>query len=91
MLLEGRDRIGGRTWNGIVDGFNYEMGGTWIHWHMPHIYREMSFYNMQSELIVTQTPGGKHDYFTLKNGDKAINMSHEEEVKLTHQKDLSKC
>ncbi|KAL4799627.1 hypothetical protein BDV19DRAFT_400808 [Aspergillus venezuelensis] len=82
LLLEARDRIGGRTWNGVIDGFNYEMGGTWVHWTMPHVYREMSLYSMQSEFIITQVPGGKHDYFTLKSGAGTRNMSHVEEAEL---------
>ena len=47
---------------------------------MPHLYREMSLYNMHGDFLLTQTPGGKHDYFTLKSGGRAINMSHTEEV-----------
>jgi NADPH-dependent 2,4-dienoyl-CoA reductase/sulfur reductase-like enzyme len=31
-LIEARDRIGGRTWTSKIEGFGYEMGGTWIHW-----------------------------------------------------------
>jgi NADPH-dependent 2,4-dienoyl-CoA reductase/sulfur reductase-like enzyme len=31
-LIEARDRIGGRTWTSTIEGFDYEMGGTWIHW-----------------------------------------------------------
>jgi monoamine oxidase len=27
LLLEGRDRIGGRTWTSDIDGYPYEMGG----------------------------------------------------------------
>jgi len=84
LLIEARDRIGGRTYNGIVDGFNYEMGGTWVHWLMPHFYREMSFYNMQADFIVSQTPGGKHDYFTPNSESGTITMSHAEEVRYTH-------
>ncbi|GME48596.1 hypothetical protein GTA08_BOTSDO12869 [Neofusicoccum parvum] len=82
LLLEARDRIGGRTWNGILDGFNYEMGGTWIHWHMPHIYREVSLYGLQDDFIVTQVPGGKEDYCTLITGDERRNISHEEEEEM---------
>ena len=32
LLLEARDRIGGRTWTASVFGENLEMGGTWLHW-----------------------------------------------------------
>ncbi|KAB2571841.1 Monoamine oxidase N [Lasiodiplodia theobromae] len=80
LLLEARDRIGGRTWNTTINGFTYEMGGTWIHWHMPHIYREVSLYGLQDDFIVTQTPGGKEDYCTLITGDRRTNISHEEEI-----------
>ncbi|EGX88432.1 monoamine oxidase N [Cordyceps militaris CM01] len=66
LLLEARDRLGGRTWNATINGFHYEVGGTWIHWHMPHIYRE--------------NPGSKEDYFTATTGHEQRNMSHEEEA-----------
>lgn len=29
LLLEARDRIGGRTWTLQVDGERFEIGGTW--------------------------------------------------------------
>ena len=32
LLLEARDRIGGRTWTASAFGENLEMGGTWLHW-----------------------------------------------------------
>lgn len=32
LLIEGRDRIGGRTWTAKELGEEFEMGGTWIHW-----------------------------------------------------------
>lgn len=32
LLVEGRDRIGGRTWTAKALGEEFEMGGTWIHW-----------------------------------------------------------
>lgn len=32
LLLEGRDRIGGRTWTAKALGEEFEMGGTWVHW-----------------------------------------------------------
>lgn len=80
MLIEARDRIGGRTWHSTIDGFNYEMGGTWLHWHMPHIYREMSLYEMNGDWIATQNPGGKYDYHTLTTPGQKRNITHDEEV-----------
>jgi len=32
LLLDARDRIGGRTWTASVFEEELEMGGTWIHW-----------------------------------------------------------
>jgi lysyl oxidase-like protein 2/3/4 len=32
LLVEGRDRIGGRTWTAKSMGEEFEMGGTWVHW-----------------------------------------------------------
>lgn len=46
LLLEARDRIGGRTYTAELDGHLYEMGGTWVHWTQPHTYREMSRYGL---------------------------------------------
>ncbi|KAF1851637.1 flavin-containing amine oxidase [Cucurbitaria berberidis CBS 394.84] len=80
LLLEGRDRIGGRTWHGTLDGFNYEMGGTWIHWTMPHIYREVSLYGLNDDWIVSQQPGGKLDYATVVAGERRVDLTHDEEA-----------
>ena len=32
LVVEARDRIGGRTWTAQVFGEEFEMGGTWVHW-----------------------------------------------------------
>ncbi|WAO90189.1 Amino-oxidase domain-containing protein [Fusarium falciforme] len=80
LLLEGRDRLGGRTWNASIDGFNYEMGGTWMHWHMPHIYREISLYGLENDWVVTQNPGSRLDYSTLCTNKGQLKLSHEDEA-----------
>ncbi|KAH8886575.1 amine oxidase [Thozetella sp. PMI_491] len=46
LLLEARDRIGGRTWTAKIDGHNYEMGGTWVHWLQPHVWAEVTRYGL---------------------------------------------
>lgn len=33
LLIEARDRIGGRTWTARELGEEFEMGGTWVHWY----------------------------------------------------------
>jgi monoamine oxidase len=42
LLLEARDRLGGRTWSADWDGIPVEYGGAWVHWHQPHTWSELS-------------------------------------------------
>ncbi|KAG5655100.1 hypothetical protein KAF25_000223, partial [Fusarium avenaceum] len=50
LLIDGRDRIGGRTWTAKSMGEEFEMGGTWVHWNQPHVYSEIHHYNLQGNL-----------------------------------------
>ncbi|KAF7585771.1 hypothetical protein BBP40_010144 [Aspergillus hancockii] len=51
LLLEARDRIGGRTWTTDTLGEELEMGGTWVHWGQPHAYSELQRYGLHRNLI----------------------------------------
>ncbi|MDQ3857182.1 MAG: FAD-dependent oxidoreductase [Actinomycetota bacterium] len=42
LLLEARDRLGGRTWSSSWDGIPVEYGGQWVHWHQPHTWSELT-------------------------------------------------
>jgi monoamine oxidase len=42
LLLEARDRLGGRTWSTAWNGFQVEYGGAWVHWHQPHTFSELT-------------------------------------------------
>ncbi|MGZ4254335.1 MAG: flavin monoamine oxidase family protein [Solirubrobacteraceae bacterium] len=45
LLLEARDRLGGRTWSAEwtpVHPARIEYGGAWVHWHQPHTWSELS-------------------------------------------------
>jgi len=42
VLLEARDRLGGRTWSAPWDGRRIEYGGAWVHWHQPHTFAEIT-------------------------------------------------
>ncbi|WP_323055328.1 MULTISPECIES: flavin monoamine oxidase family protein [Streptomyces] len=46
LLLEARDRIGGRTWTDTWQGQQIERGGTWVDPTQPHVWRELSRYNI---------------------------------------------
>jgi len=41
LLLEARDRLGGRTWTAPWEGLDIELGGGWVHWHQPHTWSEL--------------------------------------------------
>ena len=42
LLLEARDRLGGRTWSSRWNGIPIEYGGAWVHWHQPHTFSELT-------------------------------------------------
>ncbi|OAL20824.1 hypothetical protein AYO22_08452 [Fonsecaea multimorphosa] len=82
LLLEGRDRLGGRTWSSEIEGYPYEMGGTWVHWFQPHVYRELSRYGMKDQMVQSTDYSKKHNFFTFKTAAGVRNMSHKEEDSL---------
>lgn len=61
LIIEARDRIGGRTFTTEVDNEKYEIGGTWVHWSQPHIWTEITRYG----LSVVETKGATADRLTL--------------------------
>lgn len=50
LLLEARDRLGGRTWSADWDGIPVEYGGAWVHWHQPHTWSEITRAGLRLEL-----------------------------------------
>ena len=46
VIVEARDRLGGRTWVAPFSGVQVEMGGTWVHWLQPHVWAEMRRYGL---------------------------------------------
>ena len=46
VVLEARDRVGGRTWTDERLGRDLEMGGTWVHWIQPHTWAELTRYGI---------------------------------------------
>ncbi|KAJ3547326.1 hypothetical protein NM208_g1572 [Fusarium decemcellulare] len=50
LLLEGRNRIGGRSWSVKKDGFVYELGGTWIHRNQAQVWTEIVRYGFDGKL-----------------------------------------
>lgn len=46
LLLEARERIGGRTMTTAISGHTVELGGSWVHWHQPHVWAELTRYGI---------------------------------------------
>lgn len=52
VLLESRDRLGGRTWTKPSPlGRDLEMGGGFVHWLQPHLFAEMVAYDIGFEPV----------------------------------------
>ncbi|KAL4907149.1 hypothetical protein BDW74DRAFT_189706 [Aspergillus multicolor] len=80
LLLEARDRIGGRSWSSDIGGYPFEMGGTWVHWGQPHVWREISRYGMCGELEESFDFSRGVNCFELRTDQKESSvMSHEQE------------
>ncbi|RHZ52627.1 flavin monoamine oxidase family protein [Aspergillus thermomutatus] len=81
LLIEARDRIGGRSWSSNIDGYPFEMGGTWVHWGQPHVWREISRYQMRNELESSFDFSRGVNHFQLRTGEEEESriMSHAEE------------
>ena len=49
LLLEARDRLGGRTWTHRWNDTDVELGGGWVHWHQPHVWSEITRAGLATE------------------------------------------
>ncbi|KAI1362304.1 amine oxidase [Xylaria arbuscula] len=79
LLIEGRDRVGGRTFTIDEDSYKYEMGGTWVSHCQPYTFREMMRYKIDRDLITTRQHGHENDYYTINlPGIGRRDLSHEE-------------
>lgn len=68
LVLEARNRIGGRTWTSSYAGHKVEMGGTWVESTQPHIGAELKRYNITLEeeqpvdRVFLPTPAGPKEF-----------------------------
>ncbi|SMR61915.1 unnamed protein product [Zymoseptoria tritici ST99CH_1E4] len=79
LLLEGRDRVGGRSWSSNIDGYPFEMGGTWVHWGQANTWREVVRYKMANDVEKSFDFSRGVRHFELNIGDQGSTMSHEDE------------
>ncbi len=85
LLLEGRDRIGGRSWSTDIGGYPFEMGGTWVHWGQPHVWREISRYEMRDQIEISYDFSSGINQYLMVNAEGTQSMTHDEEVGLGSQ------
>lgn len=46
ILLEAKDRLGGRAWVSELGGVQIELGGGYVHWSQPHVWSEITRYGL---------------------------------------------
>ena len=49
VILEARNRLGGRTFTNEFEGKSVDFGGTWVHWLQPYIWAEIGRYGVELE------------------------------------------
>jgi monoamine oxidase len=69
LLLEARNRIGGRTFTSAYQGKKIELGGTWIHWSQPYVWNEITRYGLGIE----ESPGAAAETVSWISGGKLHN------------------
>lgn len=80
LLLEARDRIGGRTYTSVIEGYPYEMGGTWLHWGQPHVWTELSKYGLVDQLedSAEGLPGVQHSTsYYFEHGKRTVSLAED--------------
>lgn len=80
LLIEARDRIGGRSWSSNIDGYPFEMGGTWVHWHQPHVWREIQRYGLSTAIESSLDFSYGVNHFRLNSASGSTSRSHKDEV-----------
>ena len=53
LLIEARNRLGGRTFYSSFGDHQVELGGTWVHWSQPHVFAEINRYGIE----LSEEPG----------------------------------
>jgi monoamine oxidase len=46
LVVEARDRLGGRAYTGQLNGIDVELGGAFIHWFQAHMFAELTRYGL---------------------------------------------
>ena len=86
VIVEARNRLGGRTFTSEFDGRPTDLGGTWVHWTQPYVWSEIMRYGLPME----QTPGAAAEKMITRrsNGDiQEVNLvKHWEKLEISAAK-----
>jgi protoporphyrinogen oxidase len=85
ILLEGRDRIGGRSWTVKKDGYVYEVGGTWVHRNQAQVWTEIKRYGFANRLKDSQDFYEGSRTPTINRNGKLHQVPWTDQVGNTHQ------
>ncbi|MDP6978534.1 MAG: FAD-dependent oxidoreductase [Myxococcota bacterium] len=67
LILEARNRLGGRTFAARIGDELFELGGTWVHSTQPHVFAEVNRYGLE----LVDTNGGMPSQVLWWDGDRA--------------------
>ncbi len=76
LLLEARNRLGGRTFTSQFDGAAVEYGGTWVYNNQPFVWAEIERYGLD----LAETPGALPDQMVLIDNDQRLSLSEQQIV-----------
>ncbi|MBV9942248.1 MAG: FAD-dependent oxidoreductase, partial [Solirubrobacterales bacterium] len=76
LLLEARERLGGRTWTADWHGAPLEYGGAWVHWHQPHTWSEIT----RAGLDVTVSNGAQAAGWYVGNERRSGSLEQRDEI-----------
>lgn len=68
LVLEARNRLGGRTFSSEFSGHKIELGGTWIHWSQPFVWSEVQRYGLQLKETPEPFVEDKQTIYVLHDG-----------------------
>lgn len=74
LLLEARNRLGGRTFGADFEGTHVELGGFWIHHTQPFVWAEKERYGLE----IVDTPGANPDVMSIVVDGKLVEMTLEQ-------------
>ncbi len=73
IVLEARNRLGGRTFTADFNGRLVDLGGTWVHWSQPYVWTEVRRSGLPLEETISANADrwivytSKHDIITLSS------------------------